>query len=62
MITMTKVKCRFCGTIHTIDVKGAALKRLRKGPPTPCQGNTAKLAPRHLENVFSWDEHYEILD
>jgi hypothetical protein len=59
---MTTVKCKFCGTIQTIPEKGLALKRVRAGPPLPCQGNTTKLAPGHLENVFSWDEHYEILD
>lgn len=59
---MTKVKCRFCGTTQTIPEKGRALKALRKGPPLPCQGNTNELAPAHLENAYSWDEHYEILD
>jgi hypothetical protein len=60
--SMTRIKCRFCGIIQKIPQTGRKLAKIRKGPATPCKGDPMKLAPGHLENVWSWDEHYEVLD
>jgi hypothetical protein len=59
---MTIIKCRFCGTIAEIPEEGRKLKKLRKGPPMPCKGDNSKLAPSHMEAVYSWDDHFQVLE
>lgn len=57
-----KAKCRFCGSIHTISMSKTELKKWLDGPVRPCPGNSDTLSPKHMEQVGSWKEHYEILD
>jgi|TARA_B100001540_G_scaffold56143_1_gene50764 hypothetical protein len=57
-----KARCRFCGTISTISIKKKNIQKLIEGPPTACPGNHETLSPKHMENVNTWGEHYEILD
>tara|TARA_B100001778_G_C18367788_1_gene529383 strand:+ start:337 stop:519 length:183 start_codon:yes stop_codon:yes gene_type:complete len=57
-----KARCRFCGTIITINIRKKNLQELIEGPPTGCPGNQETLSPKHCEHVSTWGEHYEILD
>lgn len=59
---MTRIKCRFCGTEGFIPETGRALEKLRKGPPMACKGDNMKLKPPHMEAVYSWNEHFEVLE